>query len=418
MALPASFAARFRAVAVSAALVLGGLAATAAVPAAALPDTGCRVDYTLNQWQGGFTAQVKVTNLGPAVNGWRLRWTFGGDQRVTSAWSAQVGQSGTTVTATNVSWNASLPTGGTADFGLQGTWTAADPVPADFTLNDVACNGAGSPSPSVTPTATPTATPTVTPTATPTATPTVTPTVTPTATPTVTPTGEPGCAGAAVCSGFEDQTGVPAGDWQVVTPNCSGSGTAVVDTSVAHSGSRSLRINGGGGYCNHVFAGTTRDVSAVGPVVYGRMWVRHTTALPTGHISMITMADSRDGGRDLRVGGQNGALQWNRESDDATLPEQSPTGVSLSTPLPVGRWVCLRYEIDTTRQSIRTLLDDREVAGLRVDGVPTQDVDSQWLRRTTAPRPTTLRLGWESYSGDQDTIWYDDVALSSSPLSC
>ncbi|MFF0248181.1 hypothetical protein ACWEU6_16835 [Streptosporangium sandarakinum] len=130
------------------------------------------------------------------------------------------------------------------------------------------------------------------------------------------------------------------------------------------------------------------------------------------------MADARDGGRDLRVGGQNGALQWNRESDDATLPEQSPAGVALSTPLPVGRWVCLRYEIDTTRQSIRTLVDDQEVAGLRVDGVPTQDVDSQWLRRTTAPRPTTLRLGWESYGGDQDTIWYDDVALSSSPLSC
>ncbi|GAA3424555.1 cellulose-binding domain-containing protein [Streptosporangium nondiastaticum] len=410
MALPASFAVRLRAVVASAALVLGGLAAAAAGPAAALPDTGCRVDYTVNQWQGGFTAQVKVTNLGAAVNGWRLRWTFGGDQRVTNAWNAQVGQSGTTVTATNVSWNASLPTGGTADFGLQGTWTAAGPGPADFTLNDVPCNGTGSPSPSVTPTATPTATPI--------ATPTVTPTVTPTATPTVTPTGGSGCAGAAVCSGFEDQAGVPAGDWQVVTPNCSGSGTAVIDTSVTHGGSRSLRINGGGGYCNHVFAGTTRDVSAIGPVVHARMWVRHTTALPAGHVSMITMADARDGGRDLRVGGQNGALQWNRESDDATLPEQSPAGVALSTPLPVGRWVCLRYEIDTTRQSIRTLVDDQEVAGLRVDGVPTQDVDSQWLRRTTAPRPTTLRLGWESYGGDQDTIWYDDVALSSSPLSC
>ncbi|WP_433501360.1 hypothetical protein ACQP1K_14175 [Sphaerimonospora sp. CA-214678] len=133
---------------------------------------------------------------------------------------------------------------------------------------------------------------------------------------------------------------------------------------------------------------------------------------------MITMSDSRDGGKDLRIGGQNGALQWNRESDDATLPEQSPSGVAQSSPLPTGRWVCLRFQIDTTQQSMRTYLDGQEIAGLRVDGVPTQDIDSQWLRRTTAPRPTTFRLGWESYAGDQDTLWYDDVALGANPIGC
>lgn len=222
-----------------------------------------------------------------------------------------------------------------------------------------------------------------------------------------------------MCSGFEDQTGTaPSGDWQVTAPNCQGTGTAVIDTATTHSGARSLRINGGGGYCNHVFAATTRDVSTVGPVVYGRMWVRHTTALPVSHIAMITMADTRDGGKDLRIGGQNAALQWNRESDDATLPEQSPTGVSLSSPLPTGRWVCLRFQIDTTQQAMRTYLDDQEVAGLHLDTTPTRDIDSQWLRRTTAPRPSTLRLGWESYSGDADTLWYDDVALGSSPIGC
>lgn len=177
-------------------------------------------------------------------------------------------------------------------------------------------------------------------------------------------------------------------------------------------------MNGGAGYCNHVFVGSTKSISTVGPVVYGRMWIRHTTALPQTHVTMITMADANDGGKDLRIGGQNGALQWNRESDDATLPEQSPNGVAMSTPLPVNRWVCLRYEIDTTKQSMRTFLDDQEVPGLRVDGVPTQDVDGQWLRRGTAPRPTTLRLGWESYAADADTIWYDDVALGSSPIAC
>ncbi|MEV1168233.1 cellulose-binding domain-containing protein [Nonomuraea sp. NPDC049784] len=388
MSRPLALRSRLWAVVACLAMAIGGIAVT--VPASA--DTGCRVDYTVNSWQGGFTAQVKVTNLGTALSGWRLRWTYAGDQRVTSAWNAQVEQNDRVVTAANVAWNGALATGGSAEFGLQATWSAANPTPTDFTLNDVACNG--------------------------TTTPSQTPTVTPTVTPAVTPTVPPGCSGATVCSGFEDQTGSPSGEWQVVTPNCAGTGTAAIDTAISHSGGKSLRVNGGGDYCNHLFVGTTRDVSHVGPVVYARMWVRHTTALPATHVSMITMADANDGNRDLRIGGQNGALQWNRESDDATLPEQSPAGVALSAALPVNRWVCLRYEVDTSKQSMRTYLDDQEVAGLRVDGTPTQDIDSQWLRRTTAPRPATLRLGWESYGNDQDTLWYDDVALSSSPLSC
>ncbi|MEW1913107.1 hypothetical protein AB0442_32560 [Kitasatospora sp. NPDC085895] len=56
------------------------------------------------------------------------------------------------------------------------------------------------------------------------------------------------------------------------------------------------------------------------------MRVRHTTALPANHVTAVTPADARDGGKDLRIGGRNGALQWNRESDDATLPVQSRPG--------------------------------------------------------------------------------------------
>ncbi|MFE2217571.1 cellulose binding domain-containing protein [Streptomyces canus] len=353
--------------------------------------TGCTVTYTTNEWSGGFTAQIRVKNLGAALNGWRLAWTYGGDQQVTSAWNAQVTQSGGAVTAVNAAHNAVLAADGTVDFGLQGTWRTAAPAPTAFALNGLPCGG--------------------------TATPTPTPTATPTPTPTATAPAE--CAGAAICSDFEDQTGtVPSGAWQTTAPDCQGTGTVSVDTSVAYSGTRSLRINGGAGYCNHAFAASTRDLSSVGPVVYVRMWVRHTTALPTNHVTFVSMPDASQGGRTLRVGGQNGALQWNRESDDATLPEQSPAGVALSTPLPTGRWLCLRYQIDTTAQAIRTWVDDQEVAGLHVDGVPTHDLDGQWLASRTPPRPTGLRLGWESYGTGDDTLWFDDVALGSSPIGC
>ncbi|MGW4804790.1 cellulose-binding domain-containing protein [Kitasatospora sp. NPDC004272] len=395
--------------AVVVAVVLGLLAGTGQRPAWSAAGGACQVAWTTNEWSGGFTAQVTVTNTGPAVSSWTLSWTFGAGQRVTSAWNAQVSQSGTAVTASSLAYNGSVGSGGSAAFGFQGTWTGSNPVPADFAFNGASCQGgSGSPSPTPTPTPSPSSSPTPSPSPSPTPSPTPSSTVVPT-----------GCGGAVVCSGFEDQSGSTlTGDWALAAPDCSGAGKVAVDTSVVHGGGRSLRIDGQAGYCNHVFAATTKNVTAVGPVVYARYWVRHSTALPADHIAMVTMADANDGNKHLRLGGQNGALQWNRESDDATLPAQSPVGVAQSVPLPVNQWVCVRFAVDTTRQSMDTWVDDRLVPGLHDDGVPTADVDQQWLVRTTAPRPVTLYLGWEAYGNGADTLWYDDVALGSAPIAC
>lgn len=373
-----------------------------AVPASGSSATsGCRVDYTADQWTGGYTAQVHITNTGAPLSGWRLTWTYGGDRRVTSAWNATVTQVGRSVSAVNVAWNGALATGGTADFGLQGTWQSADSPPTDFALNGVSCGGDGTSPPTTPPPTTPP--------------PTTPPPTTPP--PTTPPSAE--CGSAAICENFEDQAGpAPAGSWRFTAPDCQGTGTAAVDTAVAHSGTRSLRLDGRAGYCNHAFVASTADLSSVGPVLHVRMWVRHTTALPAAHVTFVSMPDSSQGGKALRIGGQNGALQWNRESDDATLPAQSPVGVGLSKPLPTGSWQCLRFAVDTSAPKLDTWLNDEQVPGLHADGVPTQDVDQQWLSRTTPPKPTALRLGWESYGTGDDTLWFDDVVVGSSPVGC
>jgi hypothetical protein len=81
-----------------------------------------------------------VTNTGTtALNGWSLRWAYTAGQRVTQGWSAGVTQSGTEVTATNVSWNGALAPGASAGFGLNGTHTGSNPRPAAFSLNGVTC---------------------------------------------------------------------------------------------------------------------------------------------------------------------------------------------------------------------------------------------------------------------------------------
>ncbi|GGM17574.1 hydrolase [Micromonospora yangpuensis] len=383
-------------------------------PAAAA--AGCRVDYTPNQWPGGFTAAVRVSPGTTAVSSWTVTWTYAGDERVTNGWNATVSQTGATVTARSLSYNGSIPAGGSTEFGVQGTFGASGGAPTGFSVNGVACDGTG-PTPTTPP---PVTTPPTTPPPSTTAPPTTPPPTTPPPT-TPPPTTPPpaGCAGAVLCDGFENQAGAtPSGDWAVVSPDCSGTGTATIDPTTAHSGSRSVRINGTAGYCNHVFVRSTRNLSGLGSVRYGRIWVRHTTAQPTEHTTMVAMADAADGNRDLRLGGQNGALQWNRASDDATLPEQSPAGVAQSLPLPTNRWVCVEFMVDGSAGQLRTWVDGTAVAGLAADGTPTHDIDGQWYNRTWRPQLTDLKLGWESYGGGADTLWYDDVALGSTRIGC
>nr|WP_258544876.1 glycoside hydrolase family 9 protein [Micromonospora provocatoris] len=110
--------------------------------AGAVPAPSCSVTYTTHgSWPSGFTTQVTVRNTGTtAVNGWSLRWAFLGDQKVDHAWSAQLGQSGATVTAKNLPWNAKLAPGASTTFGFNGTASRfPNPDPGLVTLNGKAC---------------------------------------------------------------------------------------------------------------------------------------------------------------------------------------------------------------------------------------------------------------------------------------
>lgn len=159
-------------------LLLGALALGAGPAQArvAQQSSTCRVDYVPNSWGTGFTADVKVTNLGAAISGgWTLTWSFAGNQQVSSAWNAVITQSGANVTARNsADWNASIPAGGTQSFGFQGTYSGSNAIPGSFSLNGVPCGDAATtPTPTTPAGSTPTA---VLPTATPiTTNPTATP---------------------------------------------------------------------------------------------------------------------------------------------------------------------------------------------------------------------------------------------------
>ena len=101
----------------------------------------CHVTYSkTSEWAGGFVANITVANTGTtAISGWTVKYAFPGDQKITSAWNATVTQTGTAVTATNLSYNATIAPGGSTSYGYQGTWTANDTSPSAFTLNGTAC---------------------------------------------------------------------------------------------------------------------------------------------------------------------------------------------------------------------------------------------------------------------------------------
>ena len=84
---------------------------------------GCTAAYSIvNQWPGGFQASVNVTAGTAAINGWRVTWTFANGQTVSQFWSTSLTQSGSGVTATNLSSNGALAAGTTTNFGFLGSW--------------------------------------------------------------------------------------------------------------------------------------------------------------------------------------------------------------------------------------------------------------------------------------------------------
>ncbi|MEU8269960.1 PHB depolymerase family esterase, partial [Sphaerisporangium sp. NPDC049002] len=100
----------------------------------------CRVTYTMNTWNTGFTAEVTLANTGTTpINSWSLAFTLPSGQVVTSAWNATVSPSSGQVTAKNVSYNATIAPGASTGFGFQATHTGNTGKPASFTLGGVSC---------------------------------------------------------------------------------------------------------------------------------------------------------------------------------------------------------------------------------------------------------------------------------------
>jgi hypothetical protein len=105
------------------------------------PAPTCSASYkTTSSRSGSFQAQVTLTNTSKSpVSGWKLGWTFPGDQKITNLWNGVVSQSGEQVTVTSTSPNESLAPGSPVTVGFTGTYRHSDASPSAFTLNGEPC---------------------------------------------------------------------------------------------------------------------------------------------------------------------------------------------------------------------------------------------------------------------------------------
>ncbi len=92
--------------------------------------SGCTATYSVaSSWAGNFQGGVTVTNRGStATTGWTVTWTFSNGEKVTQLWNGTATSTGAAVSVANVSYNGSIPGGGSTTFGFLASGTPASSV--------------------------------------------------------------------------------------------------------------------------------------------------------------------------------------------------------------------------------------------------------------------------------------------------
>jgi ABC-type glycerol-3-phosphate transport system substrate-binding protein len=125
--------------AAAALLAAGAVGAAGSAPARADTVRTVTCTYTLSSWLGGFVADVHISNQGPEIDGWTVRWTFTDPTVILATWSSQISQDAAgVVTATPASYNPVIRAGQALSFGWSAR-AASTRVPSDLTINGVPC---------------------------------------------------------------------------------------------------------------------------------------------------------------------------------------------------------------------------------------------------------------------------------------
>jgi hypothetical protein len=106
----------------------------------------CGVDYTVNDWGSGFTANTKITNLGTdTISGWTLTYAYAGNQTLQSGWNGTWSQSGRDVTVKSLDWNQTIAPNANVTASANFNYSGTNAAPTGFAVNGTVCAGAHQP---------------------------------------------------------------------------------------------------------------------------------------------------------------------------------------------------------------------------------------------------------------------------------
>jgi aryl-phospho-beta-D-glucosidase BglC (GH1 family) len=95
---------------------------------------------TSNDWGNGQVLSVTLNNAGTVpISNWAMTWTESNDVTPGSAWNATIAKSGRVLTATPLSYNATVAPRASIAFGLVLSYAGAKPLPAAAGLAGLAC---------------------------------------------------------------------------------------------------------------------------------------------------------------------------------------------------------------------------------------------------------------------------------------
>ena len=94
----------------------------------------------------------------------------------------------------------------------------------------------------------------------------------------------------------------------------------------------------------------------------------------------------------------------------------SVSGVTTSLPLSTTAWQCFESHV-MADGTIETWLDGKVIPGLTIKPGVTNAHASIW-GKSYKPAITGVYFGWESYGGDANTMWFDDIAIASTRPGC
>jgi hypothetical protein len=225
------------------------------------------------------------------------------------------------------------------------------------------------------------------------------------------------CKDVMFCDDFENQTlgALPGGIWKTTTNTAK----IVVDGSKSFSGGKSVMITvePTGSSARGLLRLTKPQLPLATNNMFGRMmfWVN---AIPTQRVHWFNVwaTGKLPSGQtaDYAIGGLGTTYILNYFPGDCW---------KNSVTFPTGRWACLQWQFDgsknpdgTLKDEMRAWLDGKSIGTVvkTGSGCIMAPAKSEWV----APPFEELRLGWERAGGNQIQMWLDDVAVDTKPIPC